>query len=472
MRWRGPGRQMTEDRSQGTDGPAGQPEPVQPWFPPPGQPGGPDPAGGGYGYPPGGGPGQPGGYGQQGGYGQPGGYGQRGGYGQPGYGRGGGGGWRPPPGPQAPKPGVIALRPLAVGEILDGAFTSIRRNPMATLGIAAVLLTISAVISATVNGILSQSAHGLGSLPPQPTPDQAASYFSRLAAVALPAAGLALVLAFVVNILLTGLLTAVIGRGVLGHKITPGEAWQLARPRLLALLGSVVLTVLCAAAPWAVLGGLLAVVAVAGSPGAGIAVIGVFGGIAALCLTIWFATMFQLAGPVVVLERLGPATALKRSWRLVRGSFWRVFGITLLAGLIVAVAATVLQLPFSLIAGFAGGAPTGPFGPGGAVSQFADQSITALIVTAIGSIVAGTVTRPVAAGVTVLLYVDLRMRREGLDLVLQSAASGGQLAGDEFASVWRPGGGPPPPAPPPGPGLSSGPGGTAPPPPAGTPPAW
>jgi hypothetical protein len=363
---------------------------------------------------------------------------------------------------------VIALRPLAVGEILDGAFTSIRRNPRATLGVAAVLLTISAVISVTADRILYQSAQGLGSLPPQPTADQVTSYLSRLASVALPAAGLSVVLAFVVDILLTGLITVVIGRGVLGHKITPGEAWRLVRPRLLALLGSVVLTVLCTLAPWVVVV-VAAAGAAAGSPGAGIAV-AVFGGIAALCLTIWFVIMFRMAGPVVVLERLGPATALKRSWGLVRGSFWRVLGITLLAGLIVAVAGAVLQLPFSLIAGFAGGGSSGLFSPGGS-AQFAGVSITAMIVGAIGGIVAGTVTRPVSAGVTVLLYVDLRMRREGLDLVLQSAASGGQLAGDEFASVWRPDGGPPPPAPP-GPGLSSGPGGTVPPPPAGTPPAW
>jgi hypothetical protein len=44
------------------------------------------------------------------------------------------------------------------------------------------------------------------------------------------------------------------------------------------------------------------------------------------------------------------------------------------------------------------------------------------MVSTIGSILAGTLTYPFVAAVTVLLYVDLRMRREGLDLTLARAA--------------------------------------------------
>jgi hypothetical protein len=38
----------------------------------------------------------------------------------------------------------------------------------------------------------------------------------------------------------------------------------------------------------------------------------------------------------------------------------------------------------------------------------------------------------------VLLYTDLRMRREGLDLALRTAAQSNSLTGDEFDSAWRP----------------------------------
>src|SRR6266700_7483461 len=91
----------------------------------------------------------PPGYGGYGGSGQappPPGYGGYGGYGgpwpPPGYG-GYGAPWPPP----APKPGVIPLRPVSMGEILDGSIATIRRNPKATLGFTAVVMVASTAIT-------------------------------------------------------------------------------------------------------------------------------------------------------------------------------------------------------------------------------------------------------------------------------------------------------------------------------------
>jgi uncharacterized RDD family membrane protein YckC len=339
----------------------------------------------------------------------------------------------PPPGAgrsQAPKPGVIPLRPLGVGEILDGAFTTIRRNPKATLGLAAVLLTFSAVITTAVSVIL---VHHLGSVS-LPTPGQHLTN-----AKVFPILVLTALFAFIVDTVLTGLLTVVIGRSVLGHKITAGEAWRIARPRLPALIGATLLVLLTLAGIWVVFGLLVFFLG---------PVVVLLGVIVAIVLTIWFVIMFRMVGPVVVLEREGPARSLARSWRLVRRSFWRVFGISLLAWLIVVITAAVLQIPFNVIAGAAGG--------GNSYLPGTTGSLVGVVVSAIGGIVAGAVARPISAGVTVLLYVDLRIRREGLDLVLQTAAASGTVpTGDEFASLWRPGarapagpGAPPPPPPP------------------------
>src|SRR5262249_60621824 len=128
------------------------------------------------------------------------------------------------------------------------------------------------------------------------------------------------------------------------------------------------------------------------------------------CLGSWCG----LAGPAVVLEREGPARALARSWRLVRGSFWRVLGITLLASLIVVVTAGVLQIPFGLFAALAGG--------GSSLLPSTGGSVAGILISAVGGVVAGAVARPLSAGGAVLLYVDLRVRRGGLDLVLQTPA--------------------------------------------------
>jgi hypothetical protein len=344
---------------------------------------------------------------------------------------------------------VIPLRPLGVGEILDGAFASIRRNPKAILGLAAVVMTISAVISATITRtLLNLGGLNLPSPGQQLTTAQATHLVGRAIAVVVPAFGLTVLLTFIVQAILAGLLAPIIARGVGGQQISAGDAWRVTRPRLPSLLLATLLALLAGLGPLLVLGLLVAIAAVAGSPPVVYGLL-VLLGLAALVLTIWFSTMLSLVTPVVVLESQGPARALARSWRLVNRSFWRVFGITLLAGIIVAIAGGILQLPFSVL---------------GAVSG---SGIGATIVIVIGAIAAGTVTRPITAGVTVLLYVDMRMRKEGLDLALRTASGTGQPGtgqpgggplGDDFATVWRP------------PSASPAPG--TPPTAAGAPPPW
>jgi len=342
---------------------------------------------------------------------------------------------------------VIPLRPVAVGEILDGAFTSIRRNPKATLGIAAVVLTISGIITTILElFLLSQLGLRTGS-------GQAltGAQLAGMLAVVIPSGLTALVLAFIVQILLTGLLAAVVGRSVLGGRTTAGEAWRIARPRLPALLLATLLAALALIGPWAGLAALLILSGAAGAPGGLVIAVLLLGAIACVVVDVWFWTMFSMSAAAVVLECRGPAQALGRSWRLVRGSFWRVFGTLLLAALIVLVASSVLRLPFTVISAAlsSGSAP---------LAQAIQPSVASLVIGAVGGIVAGAITQPISADVTVLLYVDLRMRREGLDLALQNATSDGQPPGDDSATVWRPA----------GPGPEAGPS----PPATGAPPAW
>ena len=429
-----------------TDGPTGQPDDTQPnpaQEPPPyGQ----QPAYGqqppGYGQqpplsqqPPGYGQQAP--YGQYPGYGQPPGYGQQPGYGQypgygqqpPGYGQypGYGQGYQPP----GPEPGGIPLRPLGVGEILSGAFTSIRQNPAATLGLSAILLTVYGVATTALSLLLRDVVGQLNlSAGQNLTNAQVRHLLFDVFAIVLPSVLVIIVLAVIIEYILTGLLTVVIGRGVLGQKVSMGEAWRLGLPRLPAILGATVLVGLCILGVWSVVAVIVIVFVLLHVYPAAIT-LGILTGIAAFCVTVWLSIMFSLAVPVVVLERQGPVAALARSWRLVRRSFWRVLGILLLAAIVVAVAGFVLQLPFSVLEAIAGGS-------GGVLGLTASRSVVAVIIGAVGSIVSGAVTRPISAGVTVLLYLDMRMRKEGLDLALRSAATGQQMTGNEFETVWRP----------------------------------
>jgi hypothetical protein len=428
----------------GQPSPYGQPrQPGTPRYPPgydqPGTPGYEQPGPSGQPRQPGpyGQPGQPGTYGQPGyspGYGQPGypppGYGQPGAYGQPGYrpgyGRPGPGGWS-----AAPAPGGVPLRPLSLGDILNGTVTLARRNPAATFGLTAIVMTLYGIAAALLQRLYITRIVSLQNTlktGQQPTQQQLDHVFGSFLGVALPALVAEFVITLVVNAALTGLLSNVIGRGMLGRKIGLSQAWQAGRPGV--VLGATFLLLLLGLAvplPVVVAVGVLAALHL--TPVA--VTIGVLGGIGTIILEVLLVIRLSLTLPAVVLERISPTAAIRRSWQLTHGSFWRLFGILLLTGLIVAVAGYVLTIPFAVIAAVIGG--SGVF-----LAAAASTSVAALIVSAVGSIVAATVTRPVSAGVSVLLYADLRMRREGLDLTLRDAAQNQMLTGDEFAAIWQP----------------------------------
>ena len=382
----------------------------------------------GYGPPP---SGQPPGYGQPPPYGQPP-YGQppygQPGYGQPGYGQ-----------PAAPAPGGVPLRPLGVGDILSGAFTLIRRNPVATLGLAAIIQTCYGIASAFLSFQELSATHQLSvSLSGAPTDTQAAHALGQFAASFAPYAAIQFALIFVFQTVLTGMLTGALGHGLLGHKVTIGDAWRIARVPVVILVS--LLVPLIAIAIWVPVVIIVVVSAVANLAVLTV-VLAVVGFLAALVLTIWISIRLTLAVPAVVLEGAGPVDALKRSWQLVQGSWWRVFGVTLLAGIVVAFIGFILQLPFSIVGSLAGGGGGFPtmFNPGSSAVATAAPTVLSVVIGAIGSIVAATCTRPISAGVTVLLYTDMRIRKEGLDLALNQAAQNRALTGDEFMNLWRPG---------------------------------
>jgi hypothetical protein len=372
----------------------------------------------------------PGAYGQPGypPYGQP-------GYGQPGYGQPGG--WA-----VAPAPGGIPLRPLALGDILNGAVTSARRNPAATFGLAAIVMTIYGVIAAFFQAIeRSQLAKITGTqqalqngqvLTPQQVNNELGTVFGAL----LPAIAVTIVISLVLTSALTGMLSAVIGRGVLGRKVGLAEAWRAGRVGAVIATSLLLLLIgICVPLPVVVVAVVLALLHL--TPVA--VLIGVLGGIASFVFEVLLFIRLSVSLPALVLERISPVSAVKRSFELSRGSFWRLFGILLLTQIIVSVAALVLSIPFTVVGSVLGGS-AGLFGASAKVS------LAGLIVGAIGGIAASTVTAPISAGVAVLLYTDLRMRREGLDLALRTAAQSDGLTGEEFDSAWRPPAGGQPPA--------------------------
>ena len=405
--------------------PSGYPPPGYQADPPPAYQGYPPPGGGypppGYGppgYPPPAGYGPPPGYGPPGGYPPPGyvppGYPPPGyappGYGPPGYG---------PPVAPALKPGVIPLRPLSLSDIFNGAVAYIRANPKATLGLTTVVVVVAQLLALILSvGPLAFT----GELQPSLSGEEVSpGVMLGSSASSLAGAGAT----WLSSILLSGMLTVVVGRAVFGTSITISEAWQRLRPRLWALIGFTVIEVIGAVVLVAVVVLIISGVAVAAG-GVAAAIAGVPLVLALIVGLVYLGTMLSFAPSVIVLERLQIIPAISRSFKLVRNDFWRVLGIRLLGGIVAAVIAGAVTVPFSF---------------GGQILLVSGSStltaLIALVLLSIGSAIGQIITAPFSAGVVVLLYTDRRIRAEAFDLVLQTGAAFGPGApADSTDHLW------------------------------------
>jgi hypothetical protein len=170
--------------------------------------------------------------------------------------------------------------------------------------------------------------------------------------------GLAGLLMFLV---LTGAITRAVAAEVAGEDPGVEQSYRFGFHRLGAVLLVTVLVVL------AVTGGLILFII----PG------------------IWIAIRLCLSTQALVVEGRRPTEATGRSWALVRGHWWHAFGILLVAGLLTGLVNALITAPFS------------------ATNWFL-QAVVAAAATVI--------TLPYGTLVGVLLYLDLRARKEQLTL--------------------------------------------------------
>ncbi len=320
--------------------------------------------------------------------------------------------------PLAAKPGVIPLRPLSLSDIFNGAVGYIRANPKATLGLTTVVVVITQVLALILQVGPLAATGKLGVLRGSEDYSTAALLGSSLSSLA---GSVATALA---GILLSGMLTVVVGRAVFGSTITIGEAWQRVRGRLLALIGFSALEVLAVLLLIGVVVGIIVGVA-AGANGTAAVIVGIPLVLALIAALAYLFTALMFAPVAIVLERKPLTESIRRSFALVRNHFWRVLGIRLLA---------------SLVAGVVAGAVAVPFGIAAQVllmdSPSSGPIILGTALAAVGGAIGQIVTAPFTAGVVVLLYTDIRMRAEAFDLVLQTGAAGGPAATVAADSLW------------------------------------
>ena len=294
------------------------------------------------------------------------------------------------------QPGVVPLRPLTLGDMFGGSLQTMRRNPEATIGMGLVVLSVVLVPSLLLTLLATRSLSSVDQLGAELILLLVSGLLSSLASIAL-----------------TGMIVHVIGEAVLGDRASLASTWAAVRGRLLALVGTVLLlgvlfTVALVLLVVAVVGLLVAL----DESGLSI-VLAVLLSVGFVVGLVWAGCRLSLAPAPVVLERVGPWRGITRAWSLTRGAqAWRVVGITLLAGIVTSILAAVVQLPVvALVSALVGPEVVGsPLSPVTVVTDHALQ------------LVVGALTIPFTAGVTALLYLDQRVRREGLDVSLVRAA--------------------------------------------------
>ena len=313
------------------------------------------------------------------------------------------------------QPGIIPLRPLTVGELFNGAFQAVRVNPQTMFGFAFAIMAVVGLVQAF---FASSSTSSLTrALSSGDTEDLVYSLGSSMGSFV--TSGLTLL----ATAFLSGMLALTVWDAVLGRKSSPADAWHRFSPRFVPVLLAtlligiiefvvIVLVLLVFMIPF-----FLVVVNAASARSYDSASAGIGGALSIIFLMIvalivvgcFFTVKFAFTSSAVVLEGLGPVDAIKRSWSLSKGSFWRILGRILLIGVVIGLISSVLGAVVGAILG---------------VGANAAESVGMLVAfSAFVSALLSAVVIPVQSSFYTLMYLDERMRKENLAPMIAQEAS-------------------------------------------------
>jgi hypothetical protein len=269
-----------------------------------------------------------------------------------------------PPPPDAPPPRPPGLPPRSLGEILSGAFEIYRDNAQGLLLIVAVVVVPLSVLSFLLSHFLFAPDTKDVFVGGQTVTITEGRSFGLILLASLTAAAIAVIISAVLQAALLRAAT----QATIGDRVDLDASYRWGFQRFASVLWVSIL-------------------------------VGVSVGIGFLLLIIpgiILLVMFEASVPVVVVEGQRGTQAMRRSWDLVRGHFWHVLGVIVVTALITAVVSGIL----------------------GAIGSA--NAVLSLIFTTIAQIIVA----PFSALVTVLLYLDLRARTEGVDAATLRAQLG------------------------------------------------
>jgi len=269
-----------------------------------------------------------------------------------------------------PPPLPVPLEPMTMSDLLDGAWAIVKSRPRTVLTITAIIVVPIELVSAALARSAASGIDFSSMFVNQPATGRPASLNLGLFGAAYLASALTALSYF----FLGGALARLVSAWYAGGDISAKEA----------VLASLRKGHIYVAA--------FAVLLVA--KGIGYLMCGI--GLVAVI------PLFMLTAPAIMIEDLGPIAGARRSWKLVARRFWWCVGVWILSFIIeAAVNAMLSAIP-------------------GALAELGIPVTADYLVPAFEAF-SKLVTAPFVVGVCVLLYLDLRVRTEGLDLELEAA---------------------------------------------------
>jgi hypothetical protein len=262
-------------------------------------------------------------------------------------------------------PSPVAMRPMTVADVLDGGIAVLKAAPRAVITIAAVVLVPLELAAAWVQRDTLADRGLSGAI-------SAATSSSSSSNVGIDASAvLLLVLSGIALSLVTGAVAALLRGWYADTAPTAGDALRMSLRHAPALIVA-----------WCIVHAAEALAAVA-----------------LVVPAVLVMPLFLATAPAIVFEQLGPWAGVRRSWRLMRTRYGAALGAALLIALVsslLTLALSGLGLAFTFLSF-------------GWVIDAACRAASALV------------TVPFVAAATTLVYLDVRIRTEGLDLELDLA---------------------------------------------------
>lgn len=328
---------------------------------------------------------------------------------------------------------VIPMRPLGIGDTIDGVIRLLKFNPVALILFPLLVAVVFAIIDFAVSLLGGQAmlfSPDIASTAELTAFDSFSGFDMGITSLGVFGVTtlISLLIMTVESAIISIATTRTIIASVRGYRLTLRDTWNIVRPRFWSLflriiaLSSIVsiATFVLVMVPVIIFAVVFSMGMESGSPNgfAAFAAVLVFFVIIFCAIVIYLRLM--IASAALVAEDCGPIKAIKRSWHLTRGSFWHIAALMLFTLIFVFVIFFVISLFTGILVGL--------FGYSDSTAMF----IITTIIPVIGVLLVQIFIYPVFSALINLVYVNMRFKRENFhqQLLFEASQASGSASND------------------------------------------